>query len=92
MGEYLLTVKQPGGQVTTECVSDAKIHAYLALAHAARLDRETAVRYFRLAEPRMKALRQVELLSRCQKALGLPVEPIAHQPNSANPYQSPVTD
>jgi tetratricopeptide (TPR) repeat protein len=50
----------------------AKIHAYLALAHAARRDLEAARQHFCLAEPRLRALREDELLLRCQEAIGLP--------------------
>jgi tetratricopeptide (TPR) repeat protein len=50
----------------------ANIHAYLALAHAAVRDLKSAEEHFRLAEPRLRALRQKEMLSRCHDILGLP--------------------
>ena len=48
-------------------------HALLALAHAASGDHEAAARHFRLAEPRLRALRYDDLLARCDKA-GLRLE------------------
>lgn len=52
-----------------------RFHAYLALALAALGDHAAAEREFRLAEPRLVALRRDELLARCRQALGIPPTP-----------------
>lgn len=46
-----------------------KMRAYLALAAASAGDADAALRNFRAAEPRLRALRSDELLARCQQAL-----------------------
>jgi tetratricopeptide (TPR) repeat protein len=43
-------------------------HSLIALAHVALGDREAADRHFRQAEPRLRALRYDDLLTRCAKA------------------------
>jgi tetratricopeptide (TPR) repeat protein len=48
-----------------------RIHTYLCLAYAAAGDRGAAVRHFRLAEPRLVALKQDDLLERCRNAAGV---------------------
>jgi Flp pilus assembly protein TadD len=50
-------------------VSD-RTHAYLAIAYAKLGDKEVAIRHYRQAEPRMRALRADDLLRRCEKAIG----------------------
>jgi tetratricopeptide (TPR) repeat protein len=45
-------------------------HAYLALANAALGLTDAAERHFRLAEPRLRALKAEDLLERCRQALG----------------------
>jgi tetratricopeptide (TPR) repeat protein len=45
-------------------------HAYLALAYAKLGDKETAIRHYRQAEPRMRALMADDLLRRCEMAIG----------------------
>lgn len=47
-----------------------RFRAYLALALAAIGERAEAERQFRLAEPRLRALRRTELLARCERAIG----------------------
>lgn len=44
---------------------------FLTLAYAAAGKEEKALREFKRCEPRMKALNEVEMLSRCRQALGL---------------------
>jgi tetratricopeptide (TPR) repeat protein len=46
-------------------------HAYLALAHAKVGDTDEAERHYRLAEPRLRALKADDLIQRCEKALHL---------------------
>jgi hypothetical protein len=46
------------------------IHAYLALAHAARGEVSVAKQNLRRAEPRLRALHEDDLLARCRQALG----------------------
>jgi hypothetical protein len=46
-----------------------RIRAHLALTLAALGDHAAAEREFRLAEPRLVALRRDELLARCRQAL-----------------------
>ncbi|HEV7226117.1 MAG TPA: hypothetical protein VGN42_25645 [Pirellulales bacterium] len=48
-----------------------RFRAYLALALAAVGDRAAAEREFRLAEPRLVALRRDELLARCRQAIAI---------------------
>lgn len=48
-----------------------RFRAYLALALAALGDRTAAEREFRLAEPRLVALRRDELLARCRQAIAI---------------------
>lgn len=48
-----------------------KIHASLAVCHALQNDRALALKHFRRAEPRLRALAEDELLERCQEALGI---------------------
>jgi hypothetical protein len=48
-----------------------KIHASLAVCHALQGDRASALKHFRRAEPRLRALAEDELLERCQEALGV---------------------
>jgi hypothetical protein len=52
---------------------NAQTHGYLALAHAVCGDHEAAARHFRLAEPRLRALRQDDLLARCRQTIRLPM-------------------
>ena len=47
-----------------------RIHTYLALTDAALGDTTGAERHFRIAEPRLRALRSDDLLERCQAAIG----------------------
>lgn len=63
----------PGVMALAGAVS-TQIWTYLALAYASSGDKVTALRCFRTAEPRLRALRHDELLSRCQEALGLRAE------------------
>jgi tetratricopeptide (TPR) repeat protein len=51
-----------------------KMHAALALACAAEGDIESARRHYRLARPRLLALKLDDVRLRCEKALGLPLE------------------
>jgi tetratricopeptide (TPR) repeat protein len=48
----------------------AQSHAYLTLACAGLSDADSAHTHFRLAEPRLRALKADDLLARCQQALG----------------------
>jgi hypothetical protein len=48
-----------------------RIHTVLALAHAAAGERNTALDHYRIAEPRLQALRRDDLIQRCEAALGL---------------------
>jgi tetratricopeptide (TPR) repeat protein len=48
-----------------------RVHAFLALANAATGDHEAALRHFRIAEPRLVALRYDDVIERCEAALGL---------------------
>ena len=48
-----------------------RAHAYLALAHAALGDRAEAKRHYRIAEPRLWALKSKDLRRRCEEAIGL---------------------
>jgi tetratricopeptide (TPR) repeat protein len=47
-----------------------KMHAAIALACAAEGDIEAARRHYQLARPRLEALRLVDVLERCEKAIG----------------------
>lgn len=46
-----------------------RLHAYLCIAYAQLGDDAEARRHYKLAEPRMKALRQDDLIERCEKLL-----------------------
>lgn len=48
-----------------------RFRVYLALSFAALGDRQTAEQQFRLAEPRLRALKREDLLARCEKTIGL---------------------
>jgi tetratricopeptide (TPR) repeat protein len=48
------------------------IHSYLALAHAALGDEPAAIAHFGQAKPRLVALKIMDLLERCEKAVPLP--------------------
>jgi tetratricopeptide (TPR) repeat protein len=48
-----------------------RIHACLAIANAATGDYEEALRHYRIAKPRLLALRYDDLAERCEAALGL---------------------
>jgi Flp pilus assembly protein TadD len=71
--EEALTAAAPLGRVNAlaAAIMD-QMRVYLALAHAAEGDRETALRYFRQAEPRLRAVKATDLLDRSEQALGLP--------------------
>jgi tetratricopeptide (TPR) repeat protein len=58
-----------------------RVHAFLALANAATGDHEAALRHYRIAEPRLVALRCDDLIERCEAALGL----TASRPNPGGP-------
>lgn len=47
----------------------ARTDAYLALAESALGDRNAAKRHFRQAEPRLRALKSLDLIERCERAL-----------------------
>ena len=49
-----------------------QMHAALALACAAAGDPDAALRHYRLARPRLLALKLDDEIARCEKALGLP--------------------
>ncbi len=49
-----------------------QIRAGLALAHAAEGDLEAARRHYKLARPRLVALRIDHMIERCEKAIGPP--------------------
>jgi hypothetical protein len=48
-----------------------RIHAFLALANAAAGDHAAALEHYRIAEPRLRALRYDDLIQRCKAALGI---------------------
>jgi tetratricopeptide (TPR) repeat protein len=52
-----------------------RTYACLALAYAATGDRDQAERYYRRAEPRLRALKSHDLIDRCESALELKPAP-----------------